>query len=75
MGCLNACVLRATAAFLEPKALPFALVTLAVASRSAHVLYDDLFPLEKRHTMVDCFDAPPDSADAPALTASMAAVL
>jgi len=43
MGCLNALWLRVKPA----RAFPFVIATLAVVSRCAHVLDDDLFPPEK----------------------------
>jgi len=69
MGCTNASIARAAPLFLTPRARPFVRAILAVVSRSAHVLADDLLPPEEAHIMADCFDAPPESTCAPALAA------
>jgi len=51
MGSTKAFVLRAMPDALAPRARPFARETLAVVSRRALVLDDDLFAPEKVHIM------------------------
>ena len=52
---------------------PFSRMAWAKSTRSAHVSVDDWLPPDNLCTIPAVFDPPPDSAGAPALTASTAA--